>query len=67
MNNANKTSVLSSHCSHLGCAIHEFKEGKFICPCHGSEFTLDGEAVKGPAYKPLERMDFEFDDITKSF
>jgi Rieske Fe-S protein len=62
VNDVNQTKVFSSHCTHLGCFIHEFKEGKFICPCHGSEFTLDGEAVKGPAYKPLERMDFEFDD-----
>ena len=62
VNDVNQTKVFSSHCTHLGCAIHEFKEGKLVCPCHGSEFSLNGEAMKGPAYKPLERMDFEFDD-----
>ncbi len=62
VNNANKTNVFSSHCTHLGCNIHEFKEGKFVCPCHGSEFSPDGEVTKGPAYKPLEKIDFNIDE-----
>ncbi len=62
VNDESQTKVFSAHCTHLGCSIHEFKDGKFICPCHGSEFTLDGEAVKGPAYQPLEKIDFEMDD-----
>lgn len=51
-----KLSILSSHCTHLGCRISKFENGKLICPCHGSEYDLDGNPLKGPAYKPLVKM-----------
>jgi len=51
--------VLSSHCTHLDCVINKVENGRLICPCHGSEFDLDGNAVKGPAYKPLPSYPFE--------
>ncbi len=51
--------VFSSHCTHLGCIINKVENGKLICPCHGSEFDLNGNAVKGPAYKPLKSYPFE--------
>lgn len=53
LNKEGKTQVFSSHCTHLGCKIHEFKNGRLICPCHGSEYNLEGIPVKGPAFKPL--------------
>ncbi len=28
-------------------------ENKFICPCHGSQYNMEGKVVKGPA--PLVR------------
>ena len=62
VNGAKETKILSSHCTHLGCLIHDFRDGKFICPCHGSEFSVDGKALKGPAYKPLERIEHHFDE-----
>lgn len=40
-------------CSHLGCSVR--KEGTgFFCPCHGSEYDLDGSVVQGPAERPLK-------------
>jgi Rieske Fe-S protein len=30
--------------------------GVFHCPCHGSRFSLDGEALNGPAVLPLVRF-----------
>ena len=27
---------------------------RLVCPCHGSEYDLDGNVVKGPAWKNLE-------------
>lgn len=62
VNDKSNMQVLSAHCTHLGCLIHEVKDGKLICPCHGSEFSLSGDALKGPAYKPLKRMSFHFDE-----
>ncbi len=56
-----QTKVFSSHCTHLGCVINHLKDGKLICPCHGSEFDLNGAPVKGPAVKPLESLKFELD------
>ena len=54
-----KTCVLSSHCTHLGCVINKVDGEKLVCPCHGSEFDLEGRAVKGPAYRPLPSCRFE--------
>jgi Rieske Fe-S protein len=51
--------VYSSHCTHLGCTISEMKNGNLTCPCHGSAFDENGNPVKGPAVKPLKRLDFQ--------
>ncbi len=59
VNKGEKTMVFSAKCSHLGCEINRFENGKLICPCHGSEYDLDGKAVKGPAYKNLEILPSE--------
>jgi Rieske Fe-S protein len=56
LNNNGETTVLSSHCTHLGCKIHETRNGRLICPCHGSEYSLDGIPQKGPAFKSLEKV-----------
>ena len=61
INNSNGISVLSSRCTHLGCKINEYSNNQLLCPCHGSTFDLNGNATKGPAIKPLKRIDFDFD------
>lgn len=48
--------VFSAACSHLGCIINREENGVLICPCHGSQFSLDGKAVKSPASKPLTEL-----------
>ena len=55
LNQDGKVKALSAHCTHLGCLINKEQNGKLICPCHGSEYDLNGNPVKGPAYKPLEK------------
>jgi cytochrome b6-f complex iron-sulfur subunit len=52
-----KIRVLSRKCTHLGCKIVHF-DNKFLCPCHGSEFDLNGKVMKGPAEKNLSLLDF---------
>lgn len=44
-------------CTHLGC-IFDWKpdQDKFICPCHGSQFTREGDFITGPAPRSLDRM-----------
>jgi menaquinol-cytochrome c reductase iron-sulfur subunit len=43
-------------CTHLACAYHwEMEQGKFMCPCHGSVFSIEGKVLAGPAPRPLDR------------
>ena len=49
--------ALAITCPHLGCS-YGFDDAKnhFVCPCHGSEFGLDGRLLKGPATVPLSHL-----------
>jgi len=44
-------------CTHLGC-IYGWKpdQVKFICPCHGSQFSRIGNYLAGPAPRDLDRF-----------
>jgi cytochrome b6-f complex iron-sulfur subunit len=42
-------------CTHLGCAVpYDPANGQFVCPCHGSAFTMDGDVLNQPAPRPLD-------------
>lgn len=48
----------SAVCTHVGCHVHwNSLERCWDCPCHGSQFAIDGTALNGPAVAPLERLD----------
>lgn len=50
-------SALYKVCTHLGCLYNwNAQEGKFICPCHGSQFEADGGYIQGPAPRSLDRF-----------
>ena len=50
-------SALYKVCTHLGCLYNwNTQEGKFICPCHGSQFESDGDYIQGPAPRSLDRF-----------
>ena len=54
--------ALLTVCTHLGCLTGFFPgEGLFKCPCHGSNFSLEGDPVAGPAPVPLYRLYAEFE------
>ncbi|MDJ0772324.1 MAG: ubiquinol-cytochrome c reductase iron-sulfur subunit [Mastigocoleus sp. MO_167.B18] len=53
-------------CTHAGCTV-EWKSDleRFVCPCHQSEFAVDGQLIKTPARRPLKNYvaKIEGDDI----
>jgi Rieske Fe-S protein len=57
---AGKVNVFAVNCSHLGCSVAFNKDGKqFDCPCHGSQFHLDGTVLHGPATAPLSHLKWQ--------
>ena len=44
-------------CPHLGCFVDYRKnEQDFFCPCHDSQFTLDGELTKGVSPRGMDKL-----------
>jgi cytochrome b6-f complex iron-sulfur subunit len=49
--------VLYGVCTHLGCLPKwEPVNTRFACPCHGSQYQLDGRYITGPAPRGLDRF-----------
>ena len=54
--------ALISVCTHLGCTpIWHSTENRIKCPCHGSNFLVDGQNIAGPAPSPLFRAAVSLD------
>ena len=52
--------ALSARCTHLGCTVTLAADGEsLVCPCHGSEYDLEGNVVGGPAPRPLQVLEVE--------
>lgn len=56
VNHDDTTIAYSAHCTHLGCKIDKVEGDRFVCPCHGSQYNLNGQVLKGPAYKNLKTL-----------
>jgi Rieske Fe-S protein len=55
--------IFSSICPHLGCRYNWVADQKrFICPCHGSQFGIQGEHLAGPAPRGLDPLPFRVKD-----
>lgn len=54
--------AFAPQCTHLGCAYrYEEQKKTFLCPCHTSNFDLDGNVIDGPAPRPLDRYAVKID------
>jgi menaquinol-cytochrome c reductase iron-sulfur subunit len=54
---ASEVTVFSPICPHLGCYYEWHPERKeFICPCHGSIYSIDGKVLGGPAPRSLDTL-----------
>ena len=56
--------ALLARCTHLGCQPDPVGD-RLVCPCHGSEYGLEGQVLQGPAERALTRyaVTVEGDDL----
>lgn len=55
--------AFDDRCPHLGCRLdYQLGSEKFQCPCHGSEFAIDGERIAGPAKRDMTRLEVKPDE-----
>lgn len=47
--------ALSTRCMHRGCEVDPSAD-RLVCPCHGSEYDLQGAVLHGPTTLPLQRF-----------
>lgn len=59
--------IMSSICPHLGCRpLWDDPSSTFKCPCHGSQFGLDGQHLAGPAPRGMDPLPFKEQSGTAS-
>jgi Rieske Fe-S protein/transposase len=53
--------AFSQRCTHLGCpVVYRPSQGDLQCPCHAGYFSAaDGRVLRGPAQRPLPRVELE--------
>lgn len=53
--------ALSMLCTHAACFVGAPSQGVMVCPCHGSEYNMMGQVLRGPAYAPLHQYALTYD------
>lgn len=49
--------AISTRCMHLGCPVRYVQASeRFICPCHGGVYDIEGKVSDGPPVRPLDRF-----------
>lgn len=52
--------ALSQACTHQGTTVQfQLNNNRFHCPNHGSNFSLQGNVINGPAASPLKKFNTE--------
>jgi len=55
-----RLAATSAMCTHIGCHLHwNSFETCWDCPCHGSQFAVDGTALNAPAIRALDEVKTE--------
>ena len=52
--------AVTAICTHEQCTVTGFANSRYVCPCHGSEYTTSGVVVKGPAVQALRQFTTRF-------
>jgi cytochrome b6-f complex iron-sulfur subunit len=52
--------AVSAVCTHQSCTITGYSNQVYICPCHGSQFGVSGNVLRGPASRSLRLYQTQF-------
>jgi cytochrome b6-f complex iron-sulfur subunit len=52
--------ALTAICTHEQCNVSGFQNSRYVCPCHGSQYTTTGAVVQGPATRALQQFATRF-------
>lgn len=52
--------ALTATCTHEGCIVSGFQNARYVCPCHGSQFSTSGAVLQGPATRALQSFATSF-------
>jgi cytochrome b6-f complex iron-sulfur subunit len=58
----NSFTAVDAVCTHEGCTITGATGSEYVCPCHGSRYTRNGQIVAGPARASLRQYRSTFAD-----
>ena len=60
-----QVAALSAICTHSGCEnLYTASTMQLDCPCHGSQFSLTGAVLRGPARRALRTYTATLTDTT---
>lgn len=55
--------ALYQRCTHLGCTVPwEQSANQFVCPCHSSSFSIEGQVLNPPAPRALDMFPVLIED-----
>jgi nitrite reductase/ring-hydroxylating ferredoxin subunit len=52
--------AVTAICTHEACTVSGISGQMYVCPCHGSQFSMTGGVLKGPAVSPLRQLAASF-------
>ncbi|MBC8325131.1 MAG: Rieske 2Fe-2S domain-containing protein [Verrucomicrobia subdivision 3 bacterium] len=59
-NEKDEVTAFNTVCPHLGCFVdYRKEESDFFCPCHDSNFALDGKLKNGVSPRGMDTLDVE--------
>jgi cytochrome b6-f complex iron-sulfur subunit len=64
---ADTYTALSSTCTHEACVVTGFQDGRYVCPCHGSQYSTSGAVIAGPAPRALTQFPTQVTGTVLSF
>ncbi|HMD35171.1 MAG TPA: Rieske (2Fe-2S) protein [Vicinamibacterales bacterium] len=57
---AGSFTALTAICTHEQCTVTGFQSSQYVCPCHGSRYSISGAVVQGPASQSLRSFPTKF-------